>query len=79
MRFRFKFNVNGMVQDCKKMSYLSGEQAEDSTAKRSAKIVTLATKYTKYEIHFNVCERCQNILCTALYLGFASFFLQLQF
>lgn len=86
MRFSLKFNVNGMVQDCIEMSqyHLSGEQAGDSTAKRSGKIATLATKYTKYEIHFDVCKSCQNtqnIICSVVYVGFArwGFFFQFQF
>lgn len=39
MRFNFKYSVNGMAQDCIEMSqyHLSGEQAEDSTAKKKCK------------------------------------------
>lgn len=70
MRFSFKFDINGIVQDCREISqyHLGGEQAEDSTAKRSVKILSLATKYTKYGIHFNGCVKDAKTLYLVLFI-----------
>lgn len=54
--FSFNFNANGMVQESIEMSqyHLSAEQAEEhSTVKEVPKIVTLATRYSKCEVHLN--------------------------
>lgn len=82
MRFSFKFNVNGIIQDCIEMSqcHVSGDQAEDRTAKRSAKIVSLATKYTKYKIHLNECVKDTKTLYIVVFIwGLPDFSFQLQF